>query len=106
MSDVAWVTLALVIVTILYVVTVWRQVKQSEKNILLQIRYRLESDVTQIRTTRALIIRKTEGWEKLEDREKQCSETISELAKKIEKFERGFKLTDFFKRVADRQIFE
>lgn len=99
MSDVAWVTLALVIVTLLYVVTVWRQVRQSEKNILLQIRYRLESDVTQIRTTRALIIGKAEGWEKLEDREKQCNKTISEVAKKIERFEKRFKLVDLFKRV-------
>ncbi len=82
--------IALVIVTILYVKIVRRQLKQSEKAILLQIRYRLESDVTQIRIMKAQLIgKKPSGWEKLEDREKQCNETISELAERIRKLEKG-----------------
>lgn len=96
MSDVAWVTLGLigvnivlVVVTILYVLNVRKQLKQTEKAMLLQIRYRLESDVTQIRIMKAQLIgKKLSGWEKLEDREKQCSKTIGELAERIRELEK------------------
>ena len=96
MSDVAWVTLGLigvnivlVVVTILYVLNVRKQLKQSEKAMLLQIRYRLESDVTQIRIMKAQLIgKKPGGWKKLEDREKECSKTISELAERIRGLEK------------------
>ena len=95
MSDVAWATLglfgadiALVIIAYLSVTAVRRQQKQSEKAMLMQIRYRLESDVTQIRTTGALILGKAAGWEKLEEREKQYKETISELAERIRGLEK------------------
>jgi len=105
MSDAAWVTLvslganiALVVVAYLSFravsrqqkqsdIAVKRQQKQSEKDMLTQIRYRLESDVTQIRTTGALIIGKAAGYEKLEEREKQYKTTIKELAGKIAKLE-------------------
>ncbi|MCK4617390.1 hypothetical protein KAT45_00670 [Candidatus Aerophobetes bacterium] len=103
MSDVAWVTLLLVIVTVIYVVLVMRQQRQSEKTMLLETRYRLESDVTQIRITKALILvgRSTEkrikAWEMLENREKQYSKTTSEVAKRIEKLEKGFTLANFLK---------
>lgn len=105
MSNVAWVTLvplganmALVIIAYLSLravrrqqeksdIAVRRQQKQSEKDMLTQIRYRLESDVTQIRTTGALILGKAAGWNKLEEREKQYKTTIKELAGKIAKLE-------------------
>lgn len=64
-----------------------RQQKQSEKNLLTEIRYGLEGDVTQLRATEALILRKPEGWKKLEEREKQYDKTIKELAGKIAKLE-------------------
>lgn len=105
MSEVALMTLgllaaniAVVIIMILSVVHVKRQQKQSdaaarrqqkqsEKDMLQQIRYGLESDVTNIRTTGALIIGKATGYEKLEERETQYKKTISELAGKIAKLE-------------------
>ena len=92
MSNVAWITLGLlganvtlVIIAYLSFRAVSRQQKQSEKDMLTQIRYRLESDVTQIRTTGALIIGKAGGYEKLEEREKQYKTTIKEVAGKIVK---------------------
>jgi len=94
MSNVAWIALGLlganvtlVIIAYLSFRTVSRQQKQSEKDMLTQIRYRLESDVTQIRTTGALILGKAAGWNKLEEREKQYKTTIKELAGKIAKLE-------------------
>jgi len=105
MSNVAWITLGLLganvtLVIIAYLsfiavsrqqkqsdIAVRRQQKQSEKDMLTQIRYRLESDVTQIRTTRALILGKRGGWERLEKREEQYDKTIDEVAAKIAKLE-------------------
>jgi len=109
MSDVAWATLglfgadiALMIIASLSIAAVRRQQKQSEKDILRQIRYGLESDVTQIRTTGALILGKAEGWKKLEEREKQYKTTINELAGKIIKLEEdlqaGRGIREFFRR--------
>lgn len=97
MTDVGWVTvglvgvnIALVIITIRYVGVVRKQLEQSEKAMLLQIRYRLESDITQIRIMKAQLIgRRPGGWDRLEEREKQCKETIAELAQRIERFEKG-----------------
>lgn len=107
MSNVAWITLGLLganvtLAIIAYLsfravsrqqkqsdIAVRRQQKQSEKDMLTQIRYRLESDVTQIRTTGALIIGKISGWEMLEKRGKQYDKTIDELAAKITKLEEG-----------------
>jgi len=94
MSNTAWITLGLlganvtlVIIAYLSFRAVSRQQKQSEKDMLTQIRYRLESDVTQIRTTGALILGKAAGWNKLEEREKQYKTTIKELAGKTAKLE-------------------
>lgn len=68
-------------------IAVRRQQKQSEKNLLMQIRYGLEGDVTQLRTTGAIIIGKAAGYKKLEEREKQYNKTINEIAGKIAKLE-------------------
>ena len=105
MSNAAWVTMvslganvALVIIAYLSFravrrqqeksdITLRRQQKQSEKDMLTQIRYGLEGDVTQIRTTGALIIGKASGYEKLEEREKQYKTTIKELAGRIAELE-------------------
>ncbi len=107
MSNVAWITLGLLganvaLVIIAYLsfravsrqqeksdMAVRRQQKQSEKDMLMQIRYRLESDLTQIGTTGAVIIGKAAGWEKLEKREEQYKKMIDELAAKITRLEAG-----------------
>ncbi|GAG97304.1 unnamed protein product [marine sediment metagenome] len=107
MSVVAWITLGLLGANVTLVIIAYgsfravsrqqkqsdiavrRQQKQSEKAMLLQIRYRLESDVTQIRIMKAQLIgKKPGGWKKLEDREKECSKTISELAERIRGLEK------------------
>ena len=92
--------IALVVVTYLYLRTVGKQLKQSQMAMqqsqiamIKGIRYRLESDVTQIRVMKAQIIPdKAEGMKILEAREEQCSETIKELAGRIEGLEKRFKL--------------
>lgn len=85
--------IALVVVTYLYLRMVGKQLKQSQIAMLKGIRYRLESDVTQIRAMKAQIIpNKVEGMKILEAREKQCSDTIKELARRIEELEKRFKL--------------
>lgn len=109
MSVVAWVTvgilganIALVFVTYFSITGVSRHQKRSEKQALEQIRYGLEGDVTQIRTTGALIIGKAAGYKKLEEREKQYKITIKELAGKIAKLEEELQsnwgIKEFFRR--------
>jgi len=108
MTDVGWVTLALVIVTIIYVALVVRQQRQSEKTMLLEIRYRLESEVTQIRIAKALVLvgrstaKTIKAWEMLESREKQYSKTISEVAKRIEKLEKRLGLSNLLERIVGK----
>lgn len=85
--------IALVVVTYFYLRTVGKQLKQSQIAMIKGIRYRLESDVTQIRVMKAQIIpNKAEGMKILEAREKQCGETIKELAGRIGGLEKRFKL--------------
>lgn len=101
MSVVAWVTvgilganIALVFVTCLYLRTVGKQLKQSQIAMLKGIRYRLDSDVTQIRVMKAQIVSdKAEGLKILKYREeKQLSPTIEKLQKRIEELKKRFKL--------------
>lgn len=110
MSDIALMTLALVVVTsalaiatIVYVIIVRKQVRESDRHfkilairseiaILMQKRYQVESDETQLRIKRAeLAGNKGEAIKILEDRHKQCKKTIRETAGRIEKLEEKLK---------------
>jgi len=93
MSNVAAETLALVVVnvvlvvvTIVYVILVYKQLKQSYRAALLQRRYQLESDITQLRIMDAqLADNKAAARNKLTVREEQCKITIDEIVKELKK---------------------
>ncbi|GAH45523.1 unnamed protein product, partial [marine sediment metagenome] len=78
------------------------QVQRSEKNfrsiathlklgMLLQKRYQVESDVTQLRITEAGLKLKGTALEILGNRLKQCSDTITETAEEIGRLEKELK---------------
>jgi len=94
--------IALVFVTYFSVRGVSRHQKQSEKQMLEQIRYGLEAGVTQIRTTGALLMGKVAGYEELKKREKQYDTTIKRLTGKIAKLEEELQcnwgIKEFFRR--------
>jgi len=109
MCDMAWgilvplgANLALVIIAYSSLKAVKRQQKQSEKNLLMEIRYGLEGDLTQLRGTIAIVLGKEVGLKKLEDREKQYDKTINEIAGKIAKLEEELQcnwgIKEFFRR--------
>jgi len=95
--------IALVIVTIIYVLIVRKQVQQSEKHfrvvairseiaMLMQKRYQVESDETQLRIKRAEIIGNHREAERiLNERHKQCEKTIKETAERIRELEKILK---------------
>jgi len=56
MSDVAWVTLGLVGVTVVYIGVVCVQISQSRQFMWEQIRYLVEGDITQLRLKEAEIL--------------------------------------------------
>lgn len=108
MTDVAVMTLALVIVTSVYVVILWVQIRQSAKQfkamairseiaMLMQKRYQVESDETQLRVQRAELAAShsikpnKKAEEILNERHKQCKKTIDEAAKRIEELEKELK---------------
>ena len=102
MTDVAWATLALVGITIVYVILIGRQAQKSDKNfksiatylklgMLLQKRYQVESDVTQLRIKVAELKDKGTALEILGNRLKQCSDTITETAEEIGRLEKELK---------------
>ena len=103
MTDVAWVTLVLVGVTVVYIGVVCTQVSQSRQFIGEQIRYLVEGDITQLRLKKAeFLYRANERIEDgktpvkyhvkyhgktpidiIEDREKQYDETVKRIAKEM-----------------------
>lgn len=110
MSDIAWITLSLVVVTaalaiatIVYVIIVRKQVRQSDKHfkimavrseiaMLMQKRYQVESDETQLRIKRAeLEGDKQKAIKILDDRHKQCDTTIRETGQRIGELEEKLK---------------
>lgn len=110
MSDIALMTLALVVVTsalaiatIVYVIIVRKQARQSDKHLkmmairseiamLMQKRYQVESDETQLRIKKAELVGNDQKAIKiLEDRHKQCEKTIRKTAKRIEELEKELK---------------
>jgi len=88
MTEIAWITLALVVVTGIYVVLVFIQIWQFKKTMLRQIWYQVEGDITQIRIKKAELEfnkgLKAEARTILNDREKQCKQTIDRLTKRNE----------------------
>lgn len=115
MSDIALMTLALVVVTsalaiatIVYVIIVRKQARQSDKHLkmmairseiamLMQKRYQVENDETQLRVQRAELAAShsikpnKKAEEILDERHKQCKKTIDETAKGIEELEKELK---------------
>lgn len=98
MTDVAWVTLGLVVVTAglvvatgIYVWFVFRQTKGIKELTLKQIRYQVEADITQIRLKRAEFLdnkgRVTEDGKSpmdiLNEREKQCKLTVDRIVEEL-----------------------
>ena len=94
MTDVAWVTLGLVVATGglvvatgIYVVFVFRQMRQFRNFTLKQIRFQVEANITQLRIKKAELQfnrgLKQEAENILDDREKQCKKTIDRLAEQI-----------------------
>ena len=80
MEAMEWITLVLVLVTGVYATFVFMQVWQFRKFTLKQIRYQVEGDITQIRITKAQVIKdKAEALKILEEREKQCKETVDRI---------------------------
>jgi uncharacterized protein (DUF3084 family) len=95
MTDVAWVTLGLVVVTGglvvatgIYVVFVFRQMKQFRKFALKQIRYQVEGHTTQLRIKKAELEfnqgLKAEARNTLNEREKQCKETVDRIEAELQ----------------------
>lgn len=102
MTDVAWATLALVRITIVYVMLIGKQAQKSNKNfrsiatylklgMLLQKRYQVESDVTQLRIKIAELKVKDTALGMLDDRQKQCNDTITETSEEIGRLEKELK---------------
>lgn len=103
MSEVAIATFILVIVTAAYVIIVAKQIGQSAKHfkimavrsgiaMLMQKRYQVESDETQLRIKRAeLEGDKQKAIEILDDRHTQCDTTIRETAQRIRELEEKLK---------------
>lgn len=85
MNTIEWITLVLVLVTGVYATFVFIQVRQFRKFTLKQIRYQVEGDITQIRITKAQVIgNKAKAWEILEEREKQCKETVDRIEAELQ----------------------
>ncbi len=80
-------TLGLVVVTGIYVVFVFRQMKQFRKFTLKQIRYQVEGDTTQLRIKKAELEfnqgLKAEARNTLYEREKQCKETVDRIVEEL-----------------------
>lgn len=98
MTDVAWVTLGLVVVTAglvvatgIYVWFVFRQTKGIKELTLKQIRYQVEADITQIRLKRAEFLDKKgrvredrkSPMDILNEREKQCKLTVDRIVEEL-----------------------
>lgn len=98
MTDVAWVTLGLVVVTAslvvatgIYVWFVFRQTKGIKELTLKQIRYQVEADITQIRLKRAEFLHnkgrvtedKKSPMDILNEREKQCKLTVDRIVEEL-----------------------
>jgi len=99
MTDVGWVTLALVGVAVVYIGVVCVQVSQSRQFMWEQIRYLMEGDITQLRLKKAeFLYRANERIEDgktpvkyhgktpmdiIEDREKQYDETVKRITKEM-----------------------
>lgn len=91
MTDVAWVTLGLVVVTGIYIWFVFRQTKGIKELTLKQIRYQVETDITQIRLKRAEFLHPrgmvTEDGKSsmdiLNEREKQCKLTVDRIVEEL-----------------------
>lgn len=89
----------LAIVTLLHFLTIRRQVEKSEKDFadfklatLRQNRYQMESDVTQLRITRAeLADNRAAAREILDYRENQCKKTIDRIVGLMEELEKELK---------------
>lgn len=92
MTDIAWVTLGLVVVTGIYVWLIFRQTKRLKELTLKQIRYQVEGDITQIRLKRAEFLhkegKKTEDgqspMEILRRRECQCKRTVDRIEAELQ----------------------
>ncbi len=87
MSAIELITLALLVLNIIYVSLVFWQTKRLKELTLKQIRYQVEGDITQIRLKRAEFLHK-EGkktpdgqspMEILRRREEQCKETVDRI---------------------------
>ena len=103
MTDVGWVTLGLVGVTVVYIGVVCVQVSQSRQFMWEQIRYLVEGDITQLRLKKAeLLYRDNERIEDgktlvkdhkkykgktpmqiIKDREKQYDKTVKRIDKEM-----------------------
>lgn len=104
MTDVAWVTLGLVGVTVVYIGIVCVQASQSRQFMWEQIRYLMEGDITELRLKKAeFLYRANERIEDgktpvkyhekyhgktsmdiIEDREKQYDKTVKRITKEME----------------------
>jgi len=96
MNALEWLTLVLVLVTVIYVWLVFRQTKQLKELTLKQIRYQIEGDITQIRITKTQLTGgKSGSWKELEEREKQCKETVDRIETELQ--------SSFLKRAKQRK---
>lgn len=92
MTDIAWVTLGLVVVTGIYGVLVFIQINQFRKFTLKQIRGQVETDTTQIRLKRAEFLHEADQKTKdgkspmdiLNERECQCKKTVKRIEAELQ----------------------
>jgi len=97
MNATEWITLALVILNIIYVSLVFWQTKRLKELTLKQIRYLVEGDITQIRLKRAEFLhkegkkteqKKTEHKKSpmdiLNERECQCTKTVNRIEAELQ----------------------
>ncbi len=84
-------TLALVVVTCIYVWILSRQTKGIKKLTLEQIRYQVEGDITQVRLKRAEFLKggdttgegKSEAMKIIDYRECQCTKTVNRIVEEL-----------------------
>jgi len=87
MAATEWITLGLAMLTGIYVVLVFIQMKRFRKFTLKQIRYQVEGDITQLRIKKAELEfnkgLKAEARTILNDREEQCKKTVCRVVEEL-----------------------
>jgi len=91
MTATEWITLALAMLTGIYVALIFIQMKRFRKFTLKQIRYQVEGDITQLRLKRAEFLDKGDKKTKdgksamdiINEREEQCKKTVCRVVKEL-----------------------